>query len=267
MSSDKSSLSTDQLYELINASIEKQTIKLSSDILASSKAINEKLEKANAKIDVLEKKCLFLERKNRKNNVVIFGMIPGILPNKENLLSNTLNKLNTLLGVHVSEADINNFHTVGNQEGKQGIVLEFISFLKKRSLFQNIQKLKGTNISVVNDLNKEDRENHKLLVKHLKNARESNLDARIIGNQLEVNKKRYSVDVLENPILAHTESETESETGSINTNENLPTTASSSRRIVDQNSGAASKKATILKPLTPAYIQNTRSTKNKNRNK
>lgn len=71
-----------------------------------------------------------------------------------------------------------------------------MSFLKKCEVLHNLKRLKGTNVFIVHDLCKEDREEQKILRAHLKSARSKNLLASIKGSTLFVNGEAYTIDQL-----------------------------------------------------------------------
>ena len=138
----------------------------------------------------LESKIITLERKIRKNNIVIFGL--GLESN-ESLVVNTINKLNSLLETAFTEADINNIYKIGN---KDTTIVEFLSFLKKKQVFKNIRKLKNTNIYVADGLCKEDQIERKTLNQNLREAKSKQLNAYINKNTLYVNNERYTAKQL-----------------------------------------------------------------------
>lgn len=167
--------------------------------IENSKLVNI-IKQQNNKIAELENKCTKLEEKNirlerryRKNNVVIFGLD---IDAKGNIATTAIRKLNSLLGISLSERDLNNIFPLKNVN-KPAIKIEFLSHLTKDIVFQNVRKLKGTNIAIMHDMCYEDRLNHKILVKHLKEARSKNLSAHIKHNRLIINGEAYNIEQLE----------------------------------------------------------------------
>lgn len=154
-----------------------------------------RLQNSENNICKLKKRCLYLERRIRKNNIVIFGLtVDG-----SEIVEQTISKLNELFGLNVTTKDINNIYKIGKSSNPP-IVVEFVSFLLKKQVFHDTDKLKalrGTNISVANDLCEEDRQEQKVLRKHLKVARSDNKQARIVGNKLEVEGRLYTAAELE----------------------------------------------------------------------
>lgn len=182
--------------ELTLGKIEELLIKQTAEI---NKNIDQKLKivkRVEEKVEALEKKNLMLERRLRKNNIVIFGLtIDG-----SEIVEQVITKLNGLLNLEITRSHINNIYRIGKRNNPP-VIIEFVSYLRKAEIFKNPEKLKalkGTKIAISNDLCEEDRETHKLLRKHLKLAREQNKQARIVGHRLEVENSLYTIDELEN---------------------------------------------------------------------
>lgn len=76
--------------------------------------------------------------------------------------------------------------------------MELTSFQKKRLIFQNTKKLKGTKIAISSDLTEEQRKIQRSLRKHLYRIRQSTSDnCYIRGEKLYRNSKPYSIEELE----------------------------------------------------------------------
>ncbi|CAG9817719.1 unnamed protein product [Phaedon cochleariae] len=157
------------------------------------------LKSSTVDINILDKKYLLLERNARKNKILVFGLN---VDTENHLLTHTVQKLNTTLGTKISEADINNIYSLGKKENSP-VKIEFTAYLTKKSIIDNVHKLKGTNISVVNDMCEEDRADYRILRSHMKEARAKNLTATIRGLKLLVNGEAYSAEQLreKNPEL------------------------------------------------------------------
>nr|CAI5850422.1 unnamed protein product [Callosobruchus analis] len=153
------------------------------------KTITDTIVESKERINRLETSVKLLERKLRRNNIVIFGLQ---IKNKDNLLLETLDELKNLLSI----GDINNIFQVDKNTDKSPIILEFISLLKKQLVFKQVQKLKGTGVAIANDQSHEDRQLQKKLVHHVKQAKQQNLHARIRGTRLEVANRLYTIDEL-----------------------------------------------------------------------
>ncbi|CAG9760039.1 unnamed protein product [Ceutorhynchus assimilis] len=187
---------SDLTIENIKSLLSEQTSDLKKEINANTADINQKLKKTEEKISELDRKCIFLERKLRKNNIIIFGL----LADETDLANKTLSSINELVGTSFSLADINNIYQIGKGPQKP-IVVEFVSFLKKLETFKNLDKLKALRekkISISNDYCEEDRRQQQILRKHLKAARENNVPAKIKGFKLEIENNLYTASELEN---------------------------------------------------------------------
>lgn len=179
----------------IKTLLNEQTKDIKKDIKRNFKHIESKIYKNSKKITELEKRCLYLERKIRKNNIIIFGLNIS----DENLVTNTILKLNTYLESNITENDINNIYKLNKNE-KSPIIVEFIRYLRKAEIFKNIEKLKALkehNISISNDLCMIDRQNQKILREHYKCAKEKNLNTKIRGHKLIIEDKVYTAEELE----------------------------------------------------------------------
>lgn len=140
--------------------------------------INEKLSKldfANTlygeKLVSISMRVIANERYLKKNNIIVHGILEN---SPEDIVEVTIGKLNALLGVKLLVNDINNIYRIGKSiNGKpRPILVQFISFLKKQSLYVNIGNLKNYGVAVSNDLIKEDYNIRKELLTHLKQARQ-----------------------------------------------------------------------------------------------
>ncbi|KAG5865271.1 hypothetical protein JTB14_006491 [Gonioctena quinquepunctata] len=152
--------------------------------------INRRLNKLEKENKLIQERTENIERKIKENNIVIFGLKhPG-----QNITIDFISrKLERLVGIEVQAADLNNFYTLGKTESCP-IKIEFISFLKKNEILRYMKKLKRTSISIANDMTFKQREDSKILRKHLNLARQDNIvNCFINNNKLFVNNQIYSV--------------------------------------------------------------------------
>nr|CAH7750114.1 unnamed protein product [Callosobruchus chinensis] len=160
------------------------------------KTLVNKAENTCQDIEDLKQKYRLLERRSRKNNVVVFGL--RNIENTEDSLLTVLNKLNSVLDTNIEVSDLNDFYSLGKADNSP-FVLEFISNIRKRALFKNpdkLKKLKGKGLAIANDLCPDDRSAQKVLLKHLKSARLQNLNASIKGFKLIINGEEYLAEDL-----------------------------------------------------------------------
>lgn len=183
------------IEELLETANKKQSAELKEYLDENIKDVNEKIRKTAEKLRKLEERCVLLERKQRKNNIVLFG----IETSNENLSTVVLKKLNETLETSLEITDFNNVYKI-NRSPKSPVIVEFVSFYKKLVLFRDkskLKELKNFGIAIANDLCTEDRLIQKVLVKHLKEARGKNIPARIRGFKLEIQGTLYTADQLE----------------------------------------------------------------------
>lgn len=191
---------------------EKQTAEIKAELKQALGEVNTKIIEGGKRFDLIENKLLAIERRARKNNVVIFGM----KVDQTAIFGSTLQQINTLLGLKLSEGDVNNIYKIGKSDTAP-IIVEFLAFHKKALIFKNRERLRGlrgTGISVSNDLCEADRESQKVLRRHLKVARGKNIPAKIEGFKIQIDGKWYTPQQLqeeESEYGSYTESETEAD--------------------------------------------------------
>lgn len=203
--SQETQISTNELLRKLTETFEKTASKLKEEIYEKIQIENYKLFKyikeQNTKLEILENKYSDLsetvkniDRKLRKNNVLIFGL--NVKKTQViNFEETVLNTINNLLSTDFKLAEINNIYPVKTEKGNP-IKVEFISYLRKQEIFKNVDKLKGKHIFVANDLSFEDRQDRKILVEHLKEAKIKKYSAKIVNNKLVINGEIYSAQQL-----------------------------------------------------------------------
>ncbi|CAG9815996.1 unnamed protein product [Phaedon cochleariae] len=144
----------------------------------------------------LQNKVELIERNNKRNNIIVFG-----------------------LGKHKNCP----------------VKIEFISYLKKNTIFQKISNLKNTGIAIAHDLTQNQQEEFKILKSHLRGVRKDNSKKSYLrGNKLIVDGIEYTAEDLqerENILREHTISEP-----------STPTQSPATAQII-------SKKIEVPKPL------------------
>lgn len=181
-------MSITEFYEKLMEANDKQTQEITHYIESSNRQITQRIENIETNLLELKKRTKALDRKLRRNNIVVFGL----KVEKSDLLKNSLQKLNSLLNTFFTWSDINNIYLVGKDQDSR-IVIEFLSFLKKQAIFSNIQKLKGTGVGIVNDLNIEDQKEQKSIKETSQASKTQNHNVIIRGNKLEINGSLYTL--------------------------------------------------------------------------
>ncbi|KAK9891873.1 hypothetical protein WA026_017359 [Henosepilachna vigintioctopunctata] len=109
------------------------------------------LEEENSE---LKNNIEFAERKLNRKNLVIFGLKKS---GAEISLSYVCKELNRLLDVEIAESDVSDCFPLGNGQNCP-VKIELLTNIKKRQIFSNLRKLKGTGIAVSHDLTRKQRE-------------------------------------------------------------------------------------------------------------
>lgn len=189
-----------KLLQVIESQAEKTREDISNEIKCESRKLLEKIENQDLEIknlkeahQLLEERCVQLERSIRKNNILVFGLLPPT--DNTEILERTIDKIEESLEVKINPSEINNIYQLNSIKGAP-IKIEFASYLKKISILKNCHKLKNTKIFIAHDLCTEDREKLKILQENLKQARAKNLTAVIRGNYLVVNGDKIHVNQL-----------------------------------------------------------------------
>lgn len=190
-----------ELFDKLNTSLNEKTAEIRNEftqqienikkeihsVVTSCQEKNRELENKNKE---LQQRVIHLERRTRKNNLVLFGIKQDT---ELNLLQSVIEIFRSPLEVNVEESDLSHVYRINN---KNIVVVEFISYQKKLLVFDNARKLKGTGISISTDQCLEDREQHKLLLKHREIARGKGQTAYIKTGKLYISNKPYTAEEL-----------------------------------------------------------------------
>lgn len=168
---------------------ELRSLKDSFDVeCAELKNINKNLVEENTE---LKKRVNYLERKDKKNNLIIHGMEES---DNENTIDLVKNLINNTLNIPLTIPEINNTYRLGfkSSDKSRPIILQLVSYIKKTEIYSKVQNLKNTGVYIRDDLTPSDREERKLLTEHLMEARSKNLSAKIKNHKLIVSGHAYS---------------------------------------------------------------------------
>ena len=148
-------LLTEALVESVTQAVVKkleETLQINS---AAIQRMENELKKKEEKIEELKqemrKRSDDLEQYQRRNNLRIFGVPEN---KKENADAVVMNVFTKQLGVMITEADIDRSHRVGiPKEGKpRPLIVKFVSYRKRSEIFRCKRALKGTGITIREDL-------------------------------------------------------------------------------------------------------------------
>jgi hypothetical protein len=189
----------------------KETINAINEVKSDENKLNEQvvtLEKdladAKTKISTLEsnnvllnKKVDFLENSSRKCNVIVFGLLEadgGNQPDDDFCVF-----ANSMLGVEVDRNSIDQCYRIGKNTGKRPLFVSFNNFKEKLKIMNNVSKLKGTKISVTDDLTPTARENKKILLKCASQARANDHIVKIRNASLLIDGVEFKLETLVKP--------------------------------------------------------------------
>ena len=120
------------------------------------------IENLEAENTSLKAKCDDLEQYSRRSNLRIHGVPVSSSSTEESVIQIIHEKLN----IQLEPEAIDSCHPVGQaRDGKQSIIIKFVSYRSKRRVMQQRGKLKGTDIRIVEDLT---RARHALFQKAVK---------------------------------------------------------------------------------------------------
>lgn len=119
-----------------------------------------------------------MKRENKRNNLMIFGLnTESKKVNKEYICR----QLKSLINVELNDSHINDIYPLRIGKNRP-VKVELVSIIIKRNVLKNCSKLKGTNISITNYITSQQRQEQKMLGKHLIIARQEKKNCYIKNN-------------------------------------------------------------------------------------
>lgn len=144
-----------------------------SRVLLELHTLRSKVASLSEENEKLKKRVETAERNSRRNNLIIFGLTK---PSAGDPLDYIREKIHLLLGITVTESDINDY----------------------REIFLNAKKLKGTGVSIAHDLTVTQREELRILKTFLLQARGDGTEKSYIrGNELVIGLRSYTLQELQ----------------------------------------------------------------------
>lgn len=176
----------------IRKELKEQIAELKREALFTASEFERKIKELEIKNREQHQNIIFLERKVRKNNVVIYG----INTDEPDLVTRVLEIIKKL-DINIGASDLNDVYFVKKQKDKPNpVIVEFLSYQKKILVLKNAFKLKGKNIYISRDQCYEDREKNKILLYHQKQARAKGESAYIRGEKLFIGNEPYTIEEL-----------------------------------------------------------------------
>lgn len=138
----------------------------------------------------IENRLEHIERKIKKNNIVVFGLEINTYHTSA-LVEAVTSFFETHLETKVELSEINNIYTIGRSH-KKPIVIEFVSYLRKISILKVANKLAGKNIFINHDLTQAEQRKNKILRRQLKLAKAEDPKAYIRKDRLYYNGEVFT---------------------------------------------------------------------------
>ncbi|CAH1154900.1 unnamed protein product [Phaedon cochleariae] len=178
-----------------------------SEVAGELNNLKRENEELKAEKNKLEKRLQAVERKQKKYNLVVYGIQENEIDTHSSITSLFKNKLK----VEVHDFGIRDAYRIGKSEENKNrpIVVELLTNKWKTEILNKAKALKGSGIFISLDLIPEDYQKNKFLVTQQKIARESGHSAKIKGKQLIVDGVHYTYDTLRskhNSVTSETES-------------------------------------------------------------
>lgn len=175
------------------------------EIKSISSVLNYEITDAKRKIKKLEEENLYLrnsletlERKNKNNNLVFYGVQNKNEETDTDLIDSIVDLIEHHLHVKLDTSDINNIFRLGkHKEHTRPILVSFISYLKKKEILKNCKLLKGTKIYICEDLLQTELEERKILLQFRKEASKQNHEVKLRGNKLIISGREYTASDLQ----------------------------------------------------------------------
>lgn len=155
---------------------------------------NEKLKKT---VVYLEGKVDYIENQTRRNNLVIRGLKKEVQEERWDDVEQLVRKmLREELGVKTADGDIERAHRLGRSKAREDkpIVVKFTFFKKKEEILKNANKLKGTNILIMEDFSDRVIQERRKLLPLLKEARNKDERAVLTYNKLRIGNQVFVYD-------------------------------------------------------------------------
>ncbi|CAH1162783.1 unnamed protein product [Phaedon cochleariae] len=207
---DGNDISNKVLFDMLNnvittnETIKKQNDEIKTEILNIKQELGTKIEELKEensnlkkKVNSLKEKILACERKQKKYNLIFYG-----LNEKENQLEDIQNIIEVIkehCGVPCTYQDLRNCYRIGQKKDSKTrpVLVEFIYYHQIGSILEKASNLKGSGISISKDFAHEDYQERKTLHHNLKAARRQNVEAKIVKNKLIVRGIEYSAEQLQ----------------------------------------------------------------------
>jgi hypothetical protein len=137
-----------------------------------------------SRVSELEKRLAFYDKDQRRNNIVVFGVATDTDLNEaiDDVIHNKLS-----LEKCPREKLIERAYRFGRDAPQRPILIRFNNESDKKRVMNSAPKLRGTKITISDDLTSDERRNRRKIVDAHKAARAENIESKVMRNGLLVN--------------------------------------------------------------------------------
>lgn len=183
--------------------IERELKHLTSKINTEVSEIKEKVSKVELENIQLKARLSVVERKLRNKNLVFYGVQEHQNENDRDILKTVQDLIKNKLEIKdFNISEVSNAFRLGKKldNGKiRPLLIEFITYFRKKEVISKRTKLKGSKIFINEDLTNEDRKEKNVLIKVAKEVKQHyDITAVIKGKIISINGNTYTVEDIQN---------------------------------------------------------------------
>lgn len=194
-------ISNEDLFNLIsegNNALKKEFLDLKAEIQNEVLILKEKNSELEKENKALKQKILNIERKQKKYNLLAYG----VKGNENETQKNIVEIINETLQIQCNIKDFRDINRIGKSSNNQPrpVAIEVVNNNLKYNILKKSaenEDLKANKIYFAPEYTQEDYEERKKLNKYLKSAREKKLNAKIKRNKLVLDAGEYTANELE----------------------------------------------------------------------
>lgn len=138
------------LFNQMKIEMSNQTKEIISQIDQKLVPFTQEIEKLKLENECLKEKVAYLEKNNRANNIIIYGL-KETEQSTTDLLEVTTEKIKTDLNICLEDRDINAVRRIGKKDSKnekaRPVMISFVNEWKKNDIMRQKKKLKDINIA------------------------------------------------------------------------------------------------------------------------
>jgi outer membrane murein-binding lipoprotein Lpp len=194
-----------ETLEAVNALTTKVN-SLDNTVQALSTQINgmqQSIDSTNSRINALEQENKQLHQKidqidnnYRKNNILVFGLDEVGESDNNTAAAEFASFANSKLGIDIGPNIICNAYRIGTTIGHRPLFVQFSQYKYKMNIMANVRKLKGTKISISDDLTPTARLRKKRILQCASEARSAGLEVRVRNQFLLINNIKVNEDMM-----------------------------------------------------------------------